>query len=70
MPVIAPLWQTDPIRYLLNDKYPLYYTISLSNNEQSLPESNKVALQEMEDFHKSLEEKPFDILAVLVDEVT
>jgi hypothetical protein len=68
MPVIAPLWQTDPIRYLLNDKYPLHYTISLFDNKQSAPESNKVALQEMEDFRKSLEETPRDKLAFLIVE--
>ena len=68
MPVIAPLWQTDPIRYLLNDKYPLHYTISLFDDKQSVPESNKVALQEMEDFRKSLEETPRDQLAVLIVE--
>lgn len=68
MPVIAPLWQTDPIRYLLNDKYPLHYTISPFDNKLSVPESNKVALQEIEAFRKSLEQKSLDEINILVAE--
>ncbi len=68
MPVISPLWQTDPIRYLLNDKYPLHYTISPFDNKLSVPESNKVALQEIEAFRKSLEQKSLDEINILVAE--
>jgi hypothetical protein len=68
MPVIAPLWQTDPIRYLLNDKYPRHYTFSLFDDKQSVRETNEIALQEMEDFRKSLEETPRGELTVLISE--
>ena len=68
MALIAPLWQTDPIRYLLNDKYPHHYTFSLHDANQPAPELNDAKRQEIEDFRKSLEEKPRNELAPLIQE--
>lgn len=68
MPVIVPPWQTDPIQYLLNDKYPLNYIISLKGTSPNPTRSEEAAYKEIVDFRESLEEKSRDEIVLLVEE--
>ena len=60
MVVIAPLWQTNPVRYLLNDKYPLHLTLSLSGSTSPRSDADEATFQKVAHFRKLLEAKPRD----------
>lgn len=68
MVIIAPLWQKDPIQYLLNDKFPVHSMLSLLDQSKPDTNSKKALRQEIADFQESLEKKSRDEIAVLVAE--
>lgn len=68
MVIIAPLWQKDPIRYLLNDKFPVQVMVSLFDNSQPETEVKQTTRKEIAEFQESLKKKTKEEITVLVAE--
>lgn len=64
----SPLWQANPIQYLINDKYPLLYMLALKAGSLNAPKPDPELSQEVADFRKSLGEKSLDEISLLVTE--
>jgi hypothetical protein len=68
MALNASLWQANPIQYLIHDKYPLSYLLTLKAGSFDAPKPDPALIQEIAGFRKSLEEKSRDEIALLVTE--
>ena len=64
----ASLWQTDPVSYLLNDKFPINYMLSIKSSAPNSTLADKGLLQEITNFREFLEKKTRDEIALLVTE--
>jgi hypothetical protein len=62
------LWQTNPIQYLLNDKFPFNKLLGQNDLNLSVGKSDKIAIQQVADFRKALEEKSRDEIVLLIAE--
>lgn len=68
MALNLPLWQSNPVQYLLDDKFPFNKLLGLKQPNLNTGKSDEIAIQEVADFRKTLEQKSRDEINILVAE--